>query len=140
MNKWIVVAAREGAQVIEQKYNAGPLLTIMNFRNPSFCRDGKRHSSVGSIYCTANNTGGELEKVESRTTADQLVEGFLKAFAKMLDDAINSRQVDKLVIVAELYMLEVLRDCLSKKAHAIVTEAVVKNRLFSEDCRQILAT
>lgn len=132
MNKWIVVAAQEGARVIQQKRSAGPLLTIMDFKNP----ESPRKSKAATFIALKSETKSNL-LAKSSDTADQMVEQFLRSFASILDDAIHTRQVEKLVIIAELYMLEVLRDCLSNRAHQIVTETVVQNRVFICDCSQI---
>lgn len=86
---------------------------------------------------SGSSTKHALEKMVK--PRDHFLQTFLKSLGNALDNAVQKKQFEELVLVAEPHMLGLLRKSLGKRVLNKVNKSITKNLLHAPE-REIIAS
>ncbi len=127
MRTWVVVANRTEVKVFEyENKKDSEVQFLMKFENPrGRLRPQQINADKPGIFSNLVSHGTRLVKPQSPT--ERIAQEFAKKVSVFLEEALQKRRFDDLVLIADPHFMGRVRSSLSKELRRCITKEIIKD-------------
>ncbi len=133
MVTWILVAARDGARVLEQKALSKPFRKISEFPNTEGRKLNRELGSDKPGRSTELGTQTRHSLSQQKEPREQVLEKFLATVCDWIERAANNKEFESLIVIGGPHIVGILKSHLSHRVLEKVKQTLIKDLLHASD-------
>lgn len=130
---WIVAANTNNCRIYHYQKHLKKLTLIKELDQPENRLKNRDMTTERPGHYNKSRDGVRGSYEPTTDAKENAIDHFAKVIAKTLNSAKQDRIYEKLILISDAHMIGLLKQCLDKNVHSILTQTIIKDlQAFSE--------